>query len=534
MERVRSWFASSRRAVDAVLVLAFLGAIYAPFADELIRPASARSPATREFRTPAPKPELPHDTVSLTEFPQKYENYFNDSYGLRDKLLRWHSLEKVFVFGVSPTNDIFVGRDRWLFYASDWSLLNFRGLHRFRRKELEEWRDGLELAAQRCKEIGAQFLYVIVPDKESIYPEHVPARYNRLGERRADQLLKYLADQGSTVDILDLRPVFLAEKVNDTPNEFLYSQLGTHWNGRGAFLAARTILEHVQKRLPATRVPDFADYIRRPVGDAGDSWGPRMYIEDVLRQETCVYELRGGWHAWIQSETAYGPLRTRITQQDDKSLPRAVILHDSFGPFIEWHMAEQFSYLACIWENRRPLRDLRQHRPDIVIVMLVERSLNGLPASEIVPTLDDPWRAAFDGSKETIWAPALAPTAGFATQEAAELEWLDGGDGPALELRTHAPIDKLVTPSYTPPEQGFGVMRLSIESPVQAGVNLYFRAPGDPIYRRRSVYSAILESGPNEIFLPLDKPMDTAALLLAPSVPGNYRVRGLEVRRVDR
>lgn len=529
--------ARPRAANDLVTIVAFLAAICAPFLDLWIRPDAARNPEKREMRAPARMPPLSFDKAVLTAFPEQYEDYFNDSYGLRDKLLRWHSIEKVFLFGVSPTHDIYLGRDRWLFYDDGISLENHRGLVPFEEPDLAGWRKGLEDVSRLCAEIGAHFVYVIIPDKESVYPERVPARYNQVGPTRADQLLADLRAHRSTVDVLDLRPLFLAEKAHDLPDEWLYAQLGTHWSGRGSLVATQAILGHLTQRFPKLKVPRAEDYVRKPIGDSGDSWGPRMYIEDWLDQTTYMYDLKvGGWHSHVITETRYGPGRARVSVNDDASLPRAVIFHDSFGPFIDWLMSEQLSYVASYWEHTRPLQEMQDHRPDVVIAMFVERTLNHMRGSEIVPPSLNPWREAYAGSKETLWAPKLEANAeGFDLQEAAELLWTNDSDGTALTITTHKLVDKLVLPDFTPPQEGTAVLRLVIDSPGDTVLSLFFKAPDDPIYRRKNSYTAALKRGRNDLYIVFDKVMAPGRMVLSPGeLSGTYQLRLLEARRVER
>jgi hypothetical protein len=525
--------------LDTVTLLAFLGAIVAPIVDAWVRPDSARGTA-REERAPAPRPEFQLQSRELATFPERYEAYFNDSFGLRDKLLRWHSLEKVLLFAASPTGELYLGRDwrrePWVFYASEHSLTNHRGLWPFAENELAQWAAGLETASRRVKSIGAHYLFVIIPNKESVYPERVPERYNRVGPTRAEQLTAWLREHRSPVDVLDLKDALVAEKANDPPDEYLYTRLGTHWNGRGSFVCARAILAHLAERVPGIVAPRTEDYVRKLVDDTRDTWGRRMFVEDLLPEDIFVYEPKAGWHSRVLSEDYSGGERVRETSREDAASPRAVILHDSFLPYVQGIFAEQFSYTKTYWLFSRPLAELELAHPDVVIAMYAERMLNHMGgADHMIPQAGPDWRRLYARSSEVVWAPDLSSgSADFDVRGEIQLEPMTDAFGPALAIQTRTPLDKFVLPEFTPPATGVAVARLVIDSPVNTTLKLHIRQTRVDGQFHKYVRQARLQIGRNELYFGLDVPIEPSSPVLAPGeAPGTYKLRAIDARRVD-
>ena len=116
----------ARKAVDTTVIALFLAGISAPLADRILRSDEARGPA-RENRQPAPKPVLALDLPTLTAYPERYEDWYGDTFGLRDVLLRWNAIEKLSL-GVSPTPKVLLGADDWMFTTESRSFDVFRGL----------------------------------------------------------------------------------------------------------------------------------------------------------------------------------------------------------------------------------------------------------------------------------------------------------------------------------------------------------------------------------------------------------------------
>ena len=88
-----------------------------------------------------------------------------------------------------------------------------------------------EYAASR----GAQLLFVCAPNKNTVYPKFMPARYVRsTSERNLDRLLASLREQG--VPFCDVRDVLR------NANSLTYYRTDSHWNGYGSALAHNQIL----------------------------------------------------------------------------------------------------------------------------------------------------------------------------------------------------------------------------------------------------------------------------------------------------
>jgi len=86
---------------DVILVAFFLIAITLPLVAKLVLPD--RAVAASENRRLAKFPKLDWKGKALEAFPSAFEKYYNDQFGFRDQLIRWHHLVKLRVLGVSPS-----------------------------------------------------------------------------------------------------------------------------------------------------------------------------------------------------------------------------------------------------------------------------------------------------------------------------------------------------------------------------------------------------------------------------------------------
>ena len=194
-ERPRGWG-------DAALVAVFLISISLPLAGMILRLDSGF--VLEENRVLAARPELKLDRPSLAQFPAKFEAYFNDQLGFRKRLINWQNILKVAVLGVSPSPNVILGRNQWLYWG-DLDIQYYRVLRPFRPEHLVGWQRLLESRRDWLAGRGIRYLVVIPPNKSTIYPEYMPRVYNRLhSESRLDQLMAHLRAH-STLTVIDLR-----------------------------------------------------------------------------------------------------------------------------------------------------------------------------------------------------------------------------------------------------------------------------------------------------------------------------------------
>ncbi len=389
---------TARSPAQIALVVFFLLAIAAACVRGFFFPRQPGAIA-REFREPAPPPQRPRALATLETWPRDFDAWWSDAFGLRPTLIRWHNAIKLFGFGVTPTAELFVGPGQNLFTTVHKSLEVFRGTRPMSERELWLWRHVLLARKQWCEERGIAFVYAIAPNKETIYPERVDPRFDRVGPSRLEQLEAYLVEHGDDWPV-DLASALRQAKADHAREGEIYYRLGTHWNERGALVAYRHLIEAVAQKLPSV-VPLPEEFVRIvPSDEQGDSWAGRLYLEDVLRQEGLAYEFES--RAELLPYDEEQP-QHKASNQEGSGLPRAVFIHDSFGELLRPLLAQHFSRLVCLWTAAFDPALIERERPDVVIQLQVERVLAGVTPGE--SPLDTPARLAeeFERAATTVF-----------------------------------------------------------------------------------------------------------------------------------
>ena len=386
----------SRAAFEILLIIVFCAWVGLP-GGAMLAGQRAR-PALMESRV-----EIPLAGVHAVDFPPVFYRFFQSSFAFRDRLIRLHALIKVKWLAVSPSPGVLVGEGGWLYYWADGERECCEASRPLTQEELAKWQTVLETRRDWLARRGAKFLFVVVPDKHTIYPEHLPGYLRHAGrESRLDQLLAYLRGR-SNVEILDLRQALLSEKGRHQ----VYFKLDTHWDRIGAFIGYREILSRLARWFPEVRVPqwedveiapaqagqhDLIDFLGMGAGDLSDpvlsAIPKRPRPARVLADDPRVLD------------NGNAVVDVIISDSPGAAIPRAVVLRDSAAMSLIPLLSEHFGHATYLWTTDPYRRQVEREHPNVVIWEMTERWLMLPPPQPWVerarPTPPAPTRDAND------------------------------------------------------------------------------------------------------------------------------------------
>jgi hypothetical protein len=199
-----------RRTADLCLIVTFCALLLLPTLDTFFHLDHAPTP--NEKRLPSAFPRWSEPGVSFKTHLAGVEAWFNDHFGFRKRLIRFHHKWKRSLFKESSFSEVIMGRDGWLFYGGGRMIDNHRGTSLLSTSDLCAWQELLEARRDWLARHGIRYLFVVAPNKESIYPEQLPDWLGMPGPtRKLDQFIAHMRAH-STVEVLDLRPALLEAK----------------------------------------------------------------------------------------------------------------------------------------------------------------------------------------------------------------------------------------------------------------------------------------------------------------------------------
>ncbi len=359
------------RIFDSLLIVTFIVGLFLPL---LLTHNGAVSPIEKRKLTPFP--EFKWERSIFVKYPSQFEAFFNDHFGFRDHLSQLYSIFSV-ILQSSPNPNILIGKNDWLFYIKpkNGATVEYYGKNDpLTSKELSAWKTVLETKYDWLKQRGIQYLFVVAPDKQSIYGENFPSRIIQAGKQsRFDQLLEFMHD--SEVPILDLRPPLLEAKVKG----LLYYKTDSHWNDFGAAVAQYSILQYLSKYNPTLYPNDFCVEAFSWTEGKGRDLAVMLNLSSLMKEIIPI--LRNPLPLCnkrvIDERTDKTVPATFITECRIDA-PKALIFRDSFFDALQAYISQYFSKSIFVWmwpDSNLLKQYVERYQPDIVIEERVERSL---------------------------------------------------------------------------------------------------------------------------------------------------------------
>ena len=365
------------RVSDLCLIVAFFSLLWLPTLDSLFHLDHAPTPNEKRLLNTFPKWSAPG--VSPKAYLGGIEAWFNDRFGFRKRLVRLHSKWKRDLFKDSSLADVIVGRDGWLFYGGGRMIDNHRGTSLFSTNDLRAWQELLEARRDWLARRGIRYLFVVAPNKESIYPEQLPEWLATPGStRKLDQFIAHMRAH-STVEVLDLRPALLEAKRAGR----VYLLTDSHWNALGTFAGYQAVVRAIRRQWPGLEplpLEAFGQSIEDT--DGGD-------LADMLGQERTLKE-RGVIRLdpkpplqplEVLDDTALDPgsvtreRRLRFTEQPGQR-HRVMLFRDSFASAWQKLLGRNFSRVLYVWQQHWSAALVERELPDMVVDEMLERYFN--------------------------------------------------------------------------------------------------------------------------------------------------------------
>jgi alginate O-acetyltransferase complex protein AlgJ len=372
------------RILNFAFLVPLLGLIALPLV--LFSPTSWN--AQLERRRAASVPGLPGTLSALKIFPQEFEKFFSDHFGLRRQLIDLRNQIDFWVLKRSPSEDVIIGKNNWLYYVGDHSVDDFRGRYLLTPDELARWQAALKERRDWLALRGIKYRFVIAPNKQSIYPEYLPDSLIKGQLSQADQLVAYMREAGDPDLILDLRPVLRSLK-GELPS---YRKLDVHWNAYGGYQAYKAILESFrpQLNLPTLQLAasDFRAIDSREGGEIAAMMGQNPYPWLVSSNDVdyrgpgldCAHDVTAPPVAHLDVGVLFPDMisECRRASTDD----RLVLFSDSMVHAIYWYLRQSFARSRTAW-SIPTFADIKKYaeieRPTVVVEERVERWLWKVP-----------------------------------------------------------------------------------------------------------------------------------------------------------
>ena len=294
-----------------------------------------------------------------------------DRFALRQEMITVWSQINAKLFNTSAVDDVILGKNGELFYADTVDDYTGTGLS---DGQLMSGARNLYLLQEYCYNQGAEFVFTVAPNKNSLYGENMPESFDCGHETsNAVRLEVYLQELG--VNYCSLFDTLSAA------DEKLYYDTDSHWNSKGAALGGDAVLKSLGIGSNYYGMSFTAG--RQHTGDLYEMLypaGKRTETDLVPETEfsfTTKSDPKDGEAMVIESECASGT-------------GNLMCWRDSFGIALYPYLCQSFSSARLSRSSTYDVIRLEGTETGYVIIELVERHISRLVT--IMPAFPAPER----------------------------------------------------------------------------------------------------------------------------------------------
>lgn len=186
-----------------------------------------------------------------------FEKWFEDRVGFRSKSIKIISEFRYYVFHDLMKEEWITGKENQWFYEDENRVL----LHEYQNIELpteENMKKMCEVLSKldtQLSERGCEFIVMMAPFKDNVYPEYMLDSIHRIGlMSRAEIIYQYVVENTS-LDWIYMTGLLQNNKEDPYP-VFNAKYDVSHWSQYGAYLGYKELMKHIQVNDPEVYIID--------------------------------------------------------------------------------------------------------------------------------------------------------------------------------------------------------------------------------------------------------------------------------------
>lgn len=180
--------------------------------------------------------------------PMALDRFITDNIGLKEEGILTHiSLMYNLFHHISITNFL-EGQDGNIFYITPQIREIYQGLDVPTEEALQQNEASLATLADTVHRLGAEFVFMPIPNKEQVYSEYMPKEIRIISENSFLRTLKTRLIANGTVNTVDTEQALLNAKQNGSEMLYFRNYDASHWNSKGMLVGYMELMKCLQSQ----------------------------------------------------------------------------------------------------------------------------------------------------------------------------------------------------------------------------------------------------------------------------------------------
>lgn len=296
------------------------------------------------------------------DFFDECATYVAEHFAFRSQLVALDSEIKYKLFHSPSDSQVILGKEDWMFFEG--SLKDYAGVT-MSSEEIDALADKLGDVCAYYEGLGKETIFMLVPNKNTIYPEYMPESFGEPATVTNRTMLQNALEKRK-VPCLDVAGILLAGKETDE----LYLHQDTHWNNTGA----RLVLNALYEKLGVDFAYSLEDYTVE-ISHESDLSQILFPTRENLEAQRIYPQL----HEFSYQKRVRSMDDLNIASTTEEGVGKSIYLYrDSFGRAMIPYMAEVFDEAYFNRSTPYDLSYAAETDCDYVVIEIVERNIPDL------------------------------------------------------------------------------------------------------------------------------------------------------------
>jgi alginate O-acetyltransferase complex protein AlgJ len=295
---------------------------------------------------------------------------------------------------------VMFGKEGWLFLRRDTNdvIGQQTGRVKLNRRKRQGWSRVLKRRVEAIGRSSAEWECLVIPDKEFVYPEHLPEEVVPASQRPVHDFLRVAEATGAPVTY-SLEALQAAKGRGE-----LFSRTDSHWNQRGSFVAYQLLCRCLAQR--GLAVPSLTeDTISWSQAMAPGGLGMKLYPQAISATTRANLATHSGALVFDNRIQNHG--RVMIFEQRNEDGLSCLVFGESFVQNLLVFLKESFRRIVYVHTSMLVDEIVDLEQPDVVLSVPLERFLVQVPDDD--PGLAGLTAAAVGKAKLGTLAPMEQP-----------------------------------------------------------------------------------------------------------------------------